>query len=65
MQKALDLQGMTELELGFDKKWAADSFFRLKVVDDLLDNPLHGPDYCDSSAWAVSESRLNVSPVAV
>jgi len=60
VQKALDLQAITEPELGFDKKWATDSFFRLKVVDDLLDNPLHGPGYCDSSAWAVSELGTNL-----
>jgi HEAT repeat protein len=60
VQKALALQGITEPELGFDKKWATDSFFRLRIVDDLLDHPLHGPDYCDSSAMLVRNAGGNI-----
>jgi HEAT repeat protein len=60
VKKALALQGITEPELGFDKKWATDSFFRLRVVDDLLDHPLHGPDYCDSSAMIVRDAGGNI-----
>jgi len=60
VKKALALQGILEPELGFDKKWATDSFFRLKVVDDLLDHPLHGPDVCDSSAMTVRDAGGNI-----
>jgi HEAT repeat protein len=60
LKRALSLQGMTEQELEFEKKWATDSFFRLRIVDDLLDHPLHGPDYCDSSAWVVQNLKDNI-----
>ena len=37
-------------ELGFFKQWAVDSFFRLKVVDRLLDHPLDCAAYTESCA---------------
>src|SRR5512136_2627310 len=60
IMKSLELQGMNEADIGFDKKWAVDSFFRFRIVDDLLDHPLHGPDYCDSSALLVERFRENL-----
>lgn len=43
-------QGMRVDELGFFKQWAVDSFFRLKVVDRLLDHPLDVVAYTESTA---------------
>jgi hypothetical protein len=43
-------QGMKVDELGFFKQWAVDSFFRLKVVDRLLDHPLEVVAYTESTA---------------
>jgi len=43
-------QGMRVDELGFFKQWAVDSFFRLKVVDRLLDHPLEVVAYAESTA---------------
>lgn len=39
--------GLSQRDLGFEKKWATDSIFRLKVVESLLDDPLRAPDYAD------------------
>ncbi len=60
LEEALRIQGMSEPELGFYKFWAVDSFFRLKVVDRLLSNPLAVLPYIESSASRVD--RLDKSP---
>ena len=46
----MEAQGMRVEELGFFKQWAVDSFFRLKVVDRLLDRPLDVVAYTESTA---------------
>jgi len=46
----MDANGMQVEELGFFKQWAVDSFFRLKVVDRLLDHPLDVVAYTESTA---------------
>ncbi len=50
IDRALGALGIAPDELGFHKQWATDSFFRLRVVDSLLDNPLDVAPYTDSSA---------------
>ena len=50
IQKGMTAQGMKVDELGFFKQWAVDSFFRLKVVDRLLDHPLDCAAYTESCA---------------
>lgn len=49
--KALKAQGIEPNELDFEKKWATDSIFMLKVVKDLLDHPLRTPRYADSAKY--------------
>jgi len=46
----MDANGMQVDELGFFKQWSVDSFFRLKVVDRLLDHPLEVVAYTESTA---------------
>lgn len=48
--QGLEALGIEETELGFYKQWATDSFFRLKAIDFLLDNPLEVAGYVDSFA---------------
>jgi hypothetical protein len=50
IKAGMDAQGMSVDELGFFKQWAVDSFFRLKVVDRLLDRPLEVVAYTESTA---------------
>jgi hypothetical protein len=50
IKAGMDAQGMSVEELGFYKQWAVDSFFRLKVVDRLLDHPLEVVAYTESTA---------------
>jgi hypothetical protein len=50
IQAGMAAQGMEVEELGFFKQWAVDSFFRLKVVDRLLDHPLEVVAYTESTA---------------
>jgi len=59
----LDIQGIGEEELGFFKQWAIDSFFRLKVVDRLLDHPLETPGYTEQAAAKVCS--LEERPLAL
>ncbi|MBM3313511.1 hypothetical protein FJY70_02830, partial [candidate division WOR-3 bacterium] len=50
IRAGMEAQGMSVDELGFFKQWAVDSFFRLKVVDRLLDHPLEVVAYTESTA---------------
>ncbi len=50
IKAGMDAQGMRVDELGFFKQWAVDSFFRLKVIDRLLDHPLDVVAYTESTA---------------
>ncbi len=56
LRDALEVQGMTEPELGFYKFWAVDSFFRLRVVERLLSRPLEVLPYVESVAGEVRKS---------
>jgi hypothetical protein len=58
----LNIQGMKQDELGFFKQWSIDSFFRLKVVDRLLDHPLDCAAYTESAA--ARTGRLESLPAA-
>ncbi|MEO0081483.1 MAG: HEAT repeat domain-containing protein [candidate division WOR-3 bacterium] len=53
LEQGLATQGITPPELGFFKQWATDSFFRLKIVDRMLDNPLEVASYTDLAAKQV------------
>ncbi|MEO0075393.1 MAG: hypothetical protein ABIK31_04710, partial [candidate division WOR-3 bacterium] len=61
IKKALQIQGITEKELGFEKKWAVDSIYRLKIVTELLDNPMHVPAYLDKSVRTVDSLKQGLS----
>jgi hypothetical protein len=58
LESGLAAQGVEPAELGFYKQWAADSFFRLKVVDRLLDNPLD----CGSHVRAEADAASRFGP---
>ncbi len=57
IEQALQIQGITKQELGFEKKWALDSIYRLKIVSQLLDNPLQTPDYLDMSIKTLDSQK--------
>jgi len=59
----LNALGITPAELGFHKQWATDSFFRMKAMDYLLDNPLEVAGYVDS--FALKFQRHAADPVAL
>jgi HEAT repeat protein/ketosteroid isomerase-like protein len=60
---ALAAQGIEARELGFYKQWAIDSFFRLRIVDRLLDHPL---ELADSTVSAARQARrADSQPVAL
>lgn len=58
--RALKAQGIELPELGFEKKWATDSIFMLKVVKDLLDHPLRTPRYADSTKYITDHLSDNL-----
>ncbi len=60
VHQGLEILGIEEQELGFFKQWATDSFFRLKAVDRMLDNPLEVAGYVDSSAGLFLENEHNI-----
>jgi hypothetical protein len=59
VNQALQAQGIEPNELGFEKKWATDSIFMLKVVKDLLDHPLKTPSYADSAKYLTDKFSDN------
>lgn len=63
LEKGLAVHGIRPTELGFCKQWATDSFFRLRAVDHLLDNPLEVAAYTDRSAERVGMAKQ--SPVVL
>ncbi|MEO0068629.1 MAG: HEAT repeat domain-containing protein [candidate division WOR-3 bacterium] len=64
IDEALRIQGMKERELGFFKFWAVDSFFRLKVVDRLLSNPLQVLPYVEEEAKTVKNKYQRPASVS-
>ncbi len=56
---ALQAQGIKPNELGFEKKWATDTIFMLKVVKDLLDHPLKTPRYADTAKYLTDKLSDN------
>jgi hypothetical protein len=60
INQALQIQGITEQELGFEKKWSLDSVFRLKVVSDLMDDPMMAPEYLDQSIVQIDNYQSNL-----
>ncbi len=45
-------------ELGFEKAWAKDDTFKLKIIDYLLDNPLELPDYVEETVNITKDSSI-------
>ncbi len=62
IEDVLRVLGLSVEDLGFEKKWATDTVFRLEVIDSLLDNPLKVPDYADRVTQLVDS--LHQSPAA-
>jgi len=57
---------ITLRELGFDRLWATDDTFRLKIVSRLMDNPLEVPDFLsDEGMFCDSINRFNISKFIV
>lgn len=54
IKAGLDAQAVRPEELGYFKQWAVDSFFRLKIVDRLMDHPLDVAAYTESAAVRVT-----------
>lgn len=50
LERGWESNGIKVKELGFYKQWATDSFFRLRAVDRLLDEPLTTATFADSLA---------------
>ena len=60
VNQALQAQGIKPNELGFEKKWATDTIFMLKVVKNLLDHPLQTPNYADSAKYITNALSNNI-----
>ncbi|MEO0076492.1 MAG: hypothetical protein ABIK19_02355 [candidate division WOR-3 bacterium] len=61
ISKALQIQGISEKELGFEKKYASDSGYRLSIVTNLMDNPLKTPDYLDKSIAEINNFNNKIT----
>ena len=50
LTEGLEGYNLTLKELTFDKKWVRDDTFRLNVITQLMDEPLHAPDFALTQA---------------
>jgi hypothetical protein len=57
IQDALDMLHIEEEELGFEKRYATDSLFRIPIVDSLMADPLHSFDYADQCTERLENSK--------
>ena len=53
VKSVLTALGLSHGDVGFEKKWATDSLFRLEAIETLLDDPLRAPDYVDQLTQSV------------
>ncbi len=58
LDSCLNYLHLERYELGFEKAWAKDDTFKLKIVDHLLDNPLELPVYVEETVNTIKESRI-------
>ncbi|MBN1756514.1 HEAT repeat domain-containing protein [bacterium] len=63
LDSAFYYTGTTRLDTEFEKKWAADTLFRLSVVDRFLDHPLDLPDSIDAWNRFLLDQRDTVSSI--
>ena len=56
IDSCLNYLHLTKEELGFEKAWAVDDTFKLKIVDHLLKNPLELSEYVEGTVQAADEN---------
>ncbi len=59
INEALFLLGIDKKELSYEKKWSIRDSFRLKIIDNLMNNPLDVPFYAKNTADFFSESNID------
>jgi HEAT repeat protein len=55
LHNCLEMLHLSEAELGFEKAWVKDDTFKLKVIDNILKNPLELPEYLEKTTEAADE----------
>lgn len=58
LDSCLAILHLNRSELGFEKAWAKDDTFKLKIIDDLLDNPLDLPNYTELTANSIENKQI-------
>ncbi len=65
LERAFDLLEIAPTELGFDKLYAEDDTFRLKLVEELLGDPLRVPAWQERTADAVRSAASEPEAIAL
>ncbi|MEO0088288.1 MAG: HEAT repeat domain-containing protein [candidate division WOR-3 bacterium] len=57
IKKGLEVLGIKENELGYEKRWAIDTIYRLFIIDSLFKKPLETPKYLDENVLFLNNNK--------
>lgn len=57
IKKGLKVLGIEEKELGYEKRWATDTIYRLFIIDQLFEKPLLTPKYLDEKVLFLNSNK--------
>ncbi len=57
LKEGLKILGVNEKELGYEKRWATDTIYRLFIIDSLFEKPLTTPKYLDKTVLFLKNNK--------
>lgn len=57
IKRGLEILGVKEEELGYEKRWATDTLYRLFIIDSLFKKPLDVPKYLDENVIFLNTNK--------
>ncbi|MCS7249963.1 MAG: HEAT repeat domain-containing protein [candidate division WOR-3 bacterium] len=57
IKKGLEVLGVEEKELGYEKRWATDTLYRLFIIDQIFEKPLLTPKYLDENVLFLNSNK--------
>lgn len=63
IKKGLKILGVEEKELGYEKRWATDTIYRLFIIDSLFKKPLATPKYLDETVLFLKSNKDSLTKI--
>ncbi|MEO0097401.1 MAG: HEAT repeat domain-containing protein [candidate division WOR-3 bacterium] len=60
IKNGLKILGVEEKELGYEKRWATDTLYRLFIIDSLFKKPLETPKYLDENVSFLNTNKDSI-----